>query len=878
MSSTKPLVLPLASPLASLEQVGGKALSLGKLAALGLPVPDGFLLTTEAYKAFVSANSLQPTILQHAGEASPELVESAELASAAIRRSFQAALLPSEIAAAIKQAYAAVGNDLAVAVRSSATAEDLPGMSFAGQQDTYLNIRGADALLDAVQRCWASLWTARAISYRAKMSVDHASVAMGVVVQVMLDADTSGVLFTANPTSGDRSEMIVNASFGLGEAIVSGAVTPDTFVVDRASLTATQSAIGSKRAMVSATEQSGTKEHVVPREQRSQLSLSAEQIRKLAELSLKAEQALGGQPQDIEWAMTQDRFWLLQSRPITSLPAPPLRDVAWEPPAGAKRLLRRQVVENMPAPLSPLFEELYLNKGLDDSIDEFAKLIGMPFDINQFISRPMFITVNGYGYCRYDFYFSKHMLLSIPRILFWYVRSLPGLMRNLVPMWQEDGLPAYLAEIDQWQAIDINQASDEQLIAGVRALTFADARYWFYLTMMVGAAKVTEGMLGWFLSTWAVQGDLTSGMFMTGFPSRTLEAQENLDAIAARIVASDSLRELVRGSRPEALLEMLDANPEAAAVAAEIRKHLQIYGHQVYNLDYVEPTQGEDPLAIYVSLQASVRGAATTSSGRRSAMAQERDALTARTLATLGPIRRRLLKKLLSWAQRFGPYREEALFYMGAGWPTLRKLALTLGERLTKAGILSAADGVFYLRSQELSEAGAARAEQRLLPQLTQTEQQRRELRAARERLHPPGRVPQDLRFKFGPFDFTRYFRVWETQKLNSDDTNTLTGFAVSPGSVTGRACVILSPADFAQMQPGTILVCPTTTPAWTPLFAKAAGLVTDIGAVLAHGSIVAREYGIPAVLGTGNSTRRIVSGQLITVDGNAGTVTLFKT
>jgi pyruvate,water dikinase len=232
-------------------------------------------------------------------------------------------------------------------------------------------------------------------------------------------------------------------------------------------------------------------------------------------------------------------------------------------------------------------------------------------------------------------------------------------------------------------------------------------------------------------------------------------------------------------------------------------------------------------------------------------------------------LRRRLFRKLLGWAQRFGPYREESLFYVGAAWPTLRRLALELGERLVEAGTLTTPDDVFYLQSAELIEAYNARKEDRARSDLGKVAGSRRELR---KRLHPPGMVPEKSKFKLGPMDFSAF----ETQKRNANDSNTLNGFAVSPGKVTAPASVILSPADFEQMKPDTALVCPTTTPAWTPLFSLALGLATDIGGILAHGSIVAREYRIPAVMGIGNVTRRIVSGQMITVDGDSGTVTIL--
>lgn len=236
-----------------------------------------------------------------------------------------------------------------------------------------------------------------------------------------------------------------------------------------------------------------------------------------------------------------------------------------------------------------------------------------------------------------------------------------------------------------------------------------------------------------------------------------------------------------------------------------------------------------------------------------------------------GPLRRWLFRKLLRWAQIYGPHREEALFFVGAAWPALRCLALELGKRLVEVGTLSSPDDVFYLSSSELEQACQERSKNQALPDHMQLAIDRRELREARKRLHPPGMVPPKARWKIGPFDLS----VFETQMRNEDESNSLNGFAVSPGRVTAAASVILSPADFDKMVPGTILVCATTTPAWTPLFALAKGLVTDIGGILAHGSIVAREFGIPAVMGTGNITQRVVSGQQITVDGDSGTVTI---
>ena len=271
-------LLPLATTEASLEVIGGKGRSLARMATSGMPVPDGFHLTTAVYRRFIEENNLQAAIVKLARPTITECILSFDSASAAIRQLFEQAVLSPEIISEVEEAYSTLDTSQpspAVAVRSSANAEDLPDMSFAGQQDTYLNVRGNEALIAAIRNCWASLWTARAISYRHRMGVDPDRVAMAVEGQVMLESEVSGILFTANPATGERSEMIVNASFGLGEAIVSGEVTPDTYVLDRTSLAATETTLGAKELMITADGEQGTMTRPLAEAKRHESSLSA---------------------------------------------------------------------------------------------------------------------------------------------------------------------------------------------------------------------------------------------------------------------------------------------------------------------------------------------------------------------------------------------------------------------------------------------------------------------------------------------------------------------------------------------------------------------------------------------------------------------------
>jgi rifampicin phosphotransferase len=866
-----PIILSLNSLQSDLALVGGKGVSLDRLVSAGLPVPSGFHLTTVAYQRFIETNGLQ-TALEAATRASAadDAFASAEQAATTIQALFESGKVPDEIIRAIHHAYTGLDQgNAAVAVRSSATAEDLPGQSFAGQHDTFLNVRGEGAVLEAVRRCWASLWSARAISYRKRMGVDQRRVRMRVTLQRMVPAEIAGVLFTANPTSGERSEMVITASYGLGEAIVSGQITPDTFVLDRTTDTVNQTTLGAKEHMLVAAEGPGTSTQAVADSRRAASALTEPQLHELAALGQRVEEQFGGVPQDIEWALSEGRFWLLQSRPITHLPLAPLGDVRWEPPTPKSAWIRRQVVEHMPEPLSPLFDELYLTEGLERSMADMQTAMGVPRLVqDDLMDRPTFATVHGYAYQRGNI---KMRWWTLPVVIPAMVIGVTKMLRNAgIVYWRDDGLPTYLAAVARWKPLDSVAASDTELLRGIRELAWADARYWFAATLAVGTAKVVDGLLERFLTVAARGRGLSSGLFMRGFPSKTLETQTELESIAETVSEDAALRSLIATTPAADLIETLAREPSGRPVVEAVQQYLDRCGHQIYSLDFAEPTQADAPLPVLVGLKNLVLRPGPGARARQAEMARERDRLLRETLKSFGPLRRALFRRLIRAAQHFGPYREEALFYLGAAWPSLRRMALELGRRFTAAGLLEAPDDVFFLQSRELEVASAARAAGQPRSNLAVLARDRRALREARKRLHPPPAVPMSFMFRLGPVDLSS--RVGERRNQATDTT--LRGFAVSPGRVTAPVSVIHSAADFGQMEAGTILVCATTTPAWTPLFAQASGLVTDIGGVLAHGSIVAREFGIPAVMGTGVATQRFVSGQTVTVDGNAGTVT----
>jgi len=942
-------VLPLNTTESSLELLGGKGRSLARMASAGLAVPGGFYVTSSAYKMYVAENKLQAAILDAAKPERAGKTLSFDSASNSIKALFEKTEPPAEIISEIREAYAALGNAPAVAVRSSANAEDLPDMSFAGQQDTYLNISGEEALLDAVRRCWASLWTPRAMSYRHRMGVDHAQVAMAVVVQVMVPSDVSGILFTANPATGERSEMIINSSFGLGEAVVSGEVTPDTYIVDRETLTASETTIGAKEQQIVSDGAQGTRLEDIEESERGKSSLSVEAIAALSALAKDVERHFGGVPQDVEWAISDDTLWLLQSRPITNLPPQPI-EVAWEPTPPAQILARRQIVENIPDPCTPLFDELYLTEGLETSEK------GKKRESLMVGGGPMFVTLNGYAYQRFDFpvvldarkkkdskvmseaemdaaetkmeaeagaektkaewkkkfdeYREKTVKMAQHDLdLFladlspddrkayddWAATTDYEDMAQTVTMPESDNptfiafnrtainegqikgfydcaKPDILATADEWDTVDPKTASDEELLQGVCELAVAGGMYWTSNgSHTFGVAKSTDDQLQAFLKETLPDHNFTSGQFLSGFKSKTLEANEHLYKIAQQIRENDTLAELIVVTPANQMMSSLENHPTGGPIVEAINEYLGIYGHLGYSLDFAEALPLEDPTGLLATLKTMISNKNYDPKRHETEATKKREKAMEDIVAILDGLSYWQFRFRLWFTHRFYYIREEVMFYLYKAWPPLRPLALELGQRLTDAGTISAPDDIFYLVSDELKKAIEARKADKALPEYLQLTAERRELREARKRLHPPGTVPFDA-----SEDPSVKFK--ETQFVNDPSSNMLMGVPVSPGTVTGTASLITSPAEFDQMEPNSILVCPMTNPAWTPLFAHASGLVTDMGGILGHGSIVAREYGIPAVVGTGTITQRIKSGQTISVDGDTGTVTILDT
>ena len=932
---------PLSTKDDALEVVGGKGRSLAKMANAGFHVPSGFLVTTAAYRGFVADNNLQDQILVLAKPAVVEGRASFEQSSANIQTLFADNDLAAQITTEIRQAYEALDGQPPVAVRSSANAEDLPGLSFAGQQETYLNVTGADAVVAAVKNCWASLWTAQAISYRHQNGIDQDSVAMAVVVQIMVPSEVSGILFTANPATGERNEIVINASFGLGEAVVSGQVTPDTYVVDKANRTVKETMIGPKEQKIISDGEQGVRMEDVSASERDQSSLSDDMLTELIGTVLKIEALYDGQPQDIEWAFSKGQLHLLQSRPITNLPVQPIK-VEWTPTPPAKTLVRRQIVENMPDPVCPLFEQLYLTEGLEMPRKDRSPMVG---------GGPVFVTMNGFAYQRADWLqlqpkkdqesrevteedleaqeaalarqaeaaikaqlqqqsiadHEEHDLelmvadlseedrkafrefaaspdiddlahqVTMPKTetsVYMFASKTAFNDRQLAE-WHDETMPRLRGIGEKWARLDLASASDEELLAGITEMGHEEGNYWSSnASHTFGVAKSTDSHLQDFLEYHLPDHNYISGQFLSGIESKTMQANRDLFEIAKLVRAHEELTYLVIVTPAQFLMDVLRErareDAEVAAVVAGIDEYLDTYGHQGYSMDFVEPTQTEDPSALFATIKAMVGDPDYDPKNQEIRAKAIRDQKFAEVSDLLTGIEYWQFRYRWWLARKYNYIREEVAFYFGYTWKVLRPMAAELGRRMVEAGTFLTPEDTYFLVTDELDQAIAARRSGKALPELGRLASERRELREARKRHHPPGTVPDEASNVPG-------IRFKETQIRNDESSDAMRGFAVSSGRITAPASVILGPAEFDRMAPGSILVSPLTTPAWTQLFAHAVGLVTDMGSILAHGSIVAREYGIPAVLGVGNGTKRIEHGQMINIDGDAGTVEIHE-
>ena len=813
-----PLVLALDAGPASLPKVGGKGVSLARMTRAGLPVPPGFLITTDAYRAFVEANALQAAIVALA----KETTRAREETSTDIRALFERASMPPEVKLEIQRSYAdlmeATGARSPLAARSSATAEDLPGASFAGQHDSFLNLRGEPALLDAVKRCWSSLWTARAMDYRARQGIEPSAVWMAVIVQQMVEAEASGVLFTANPLTGARDEVVLDASWGLGEAIVGGAVTPDHIIADKTTDAIKAVVVGDK-AVMTVLGDTGTVERDVDKSKRRAQVLSAGQVTELVILG-RAIEALYGAHQDIEWCVANKKIYIVQARPITALPPAP---VPWPSPIpGAKWMKDIQTAEWTKEPPSPLGATTTF-AAMTDARELARTSPQVPRH-----HAPWSTLINGWLYQRADHKVVSLIKFMIGLYMRFVFKPLDGHAR-VKRRW-----PDRLTALSALELIEVTGLSDAELRGySDRVL---DALSWWWVEVV------------WFAAIGRLSAQMLDSLKLPDFTEA-----------GALFRGNDSL-----------LLDSERALRKAAQDPTAVPDYLARFGHTVESADPIHPTLRESPEHLKVQLAA----ARSTDLGPDERLVETRKKRHAAetTVRRMKGLRARLARRMIVTGQTHAAHTDDAVFHFQRVLAAVRGTFLEAGRRLVRAGHLENADDVFYLERDEVW-AGAESFKTTVIV--------RRIFRDQNKRLAPPPFVPPASDPLWVKDPLVKKMSADQRAAMFGrgigarDGKRVLVGSPSSPGRAEGIARVISGPEDFGRFKQGDVLVAQATSPIWTPLLGIAAAAVTEVGGPFAHAAIVAREFGIPLVDGATDATRVIMDGSTIVVDGSAGIVEL---
>lgn len=892
-----------------LAAVGGKALNLGLLTAAGLPVPGGFCLTTAAYRAVAAGAGVAlngPALSGPAGTGLDGILaeleslppdDTAALAALAgrVRRHLLAAPIPAAVAEAVRSGHAAMGEG-PVAVRSSATSEDLPFASFAGQQDTYLNITGADEVLDAVRRCWASLWTDRAVTYRAANGIGQRAVSLAVIVQEMVAARTAGVLFTANPVTGRRVETVIDAAPGLGDAVVSGAVNPDHFVLETASGKVLQRQPGQRTA-----------NDAGPDGARGSCLADA-QLQELAVLGAKAAEIFGT-PQDVEWAIDgAGKAWLTQARPITTLY--PLPDE--NGPAGTQTgdtqadgelsaYICASLMQGLVRPVTPMGLAafrlmgtkrgpwLYLEAGQRLYLDltpvlrskagrrSTLKVLGIADAASVPLLRvladdPRFAGVKaprgsgswGSGSWRPEFARLGGSFALLGQLPAGFARAI---FRPDSAVRQARDFGAGLAE-----RLELPEpATANQRLAHCERLLSREV--YRLIPAVLAAPAAGYALLGvarWLLRGIAEPGELRA--VLRGLPNNvTTEMDLALWEVAVRVRGDPESVRAFRHLTAAELAAAYDAGRLPAVVQSAVLGFLEQYGHRaVAEIDLGVPRWSEEPdhilgvIANYLRLEDPEQAP-----DRRFARAAREAEAAAESLAARarGPLRARAVRFGLPRARQLAGLRELPKYDVVLLLAEVRRQLAAVGRELMDAGRIAAASDIFFLDFDE-AKVGLRGADLKEL-----VAQRRRTYDFELRRRH----VPRLLLSDGTDVEAAVAAAAGAGAVAGSSaagDGRTLTGSPASAGTATGKARVILDPVG-AHLEPGEILVAPSTDPGWTPLFLTAGALVMEMGGAISHGAVVAREYGIPAVVGVFDATHRVATGQTITVDGAAGTVVI---
>ncbi len=847
------------------EAVGGKGAQLGELSRIqGIRVPAGFCVTTDAFRRIMAE---APSIYERLAQLSrlnPDDREVIRALSAEIRRTIEGIAIPDDLAAEITLALARLGKQGAYAVRSSATAEDLPTASFAGQQDTYLNIVGQAAIVQHISRCWASLFTERAVTYRLRNGFDHRKVHVAVVVQRMVFPQVAGILFTADPVTSNRKVTSVEASFGLGEALVSGLVNADVYKVRDGEVVA--KTVATKRLAIHASPAGGTQEQAIDPARREQPALTDAQIVRLAQLGRRIE-AHFGHPQDIEWCLVDDEFQIVQSRPITTLfPIPAVDDQENHVYISVGH---QQMMTDPMKPLGLSFWQMTTPRPMAEAGGRL--FVDVVRDLGSPTSRTRL--VEGFG--KSDPLIGDALQAILERGDF--IPSLPDASPAGAPA---GGAPAAI-ETDPAIVIDLIGRNQESIAAlkrdirtksgsalfdfiladiqELRRILFDPQSHAVFMSAMEAAWWLNEQLEAWL-------GEKNAADTLTRSVPHNVTSEMGL----ALLDVADVIRphpEVVAFLQRVDDEDFLDELPTVAGggdARDAIRGFLDMYGMRcVGEIDITRPRWSERPTTLIPVLLGNIKnfepgaGEQRFEQGRQEAWTKEQELLERLRALPEGEQKADEAKRNIDRVRTFIGYREYPKYGMVSRYFVYKQALLEEAGRLVQAHVLREKEDIFYLRFQELHDVVRTNhVDDQLIPQ-------RMDAFRSYQALTPPRVLTSDGEVITGAY------------RRDDVPAGALVGLPVSAGTIEGRARVILDMAE-ADLEPGDILVTAYTDPSWTPLFVAITGLVTEVGGLMTHGAVIAREYGLPAVVGVEHATRLIRDQQRIRVNGTDGYVEIL--
>ncbi|BAZ23652.1 phosphoenolpyruvate synthase [Kalymmatonema gypsitolerans NIES-4073] len=853
--------------------VGGKGANLGELSRIeGIRVPDGFCISTEAFKRIIGETSSINKLLDQLSHLLVEDRDKIGELSGEIRRVIEGITIPQDINEEITRLLSRLDEKNAYAVRSSATAEDLPTASFAGQQDTYLNIIGKEAIYQHISKCWASLFTERAVIYRLQNGFDHRKVHLSVVVQKMVFPQVAGILFTADPVTSNRKVLSIDASFGLGEAMVRGLVNTDIYKVCNGKVI--DKKISTKKLAIYALKDGGTKEQEIEQQRQNRQALTDEQIVQLERMGRKIEEHFD-RPQDIEWCLVDDTFYIVQSRPITTLyPIPEANDQENHVYVSVGHQ------QMMTDPMKPLGLSLFQLTAARAMYKAGGRLfVDITHDLASPVRREIIVDVLG----KSDPLIKDALMTIIERGDF--IKSLPDDKKELSPGKSNKGIsPADFQtqiEYDPTIVPDLiksSQRSIDDLKHNIQTKSGAD----LFDFILEDTQKLKKSLFD----------PQSLGVIMTAMNTSSWLNEKMKEWLGEKNVAdtlSQSVPDNITSSMGLALLDVADVirpYPEVIDYLQHVKDdnflddlvkfnggqeihdavyaYLNKYGMRcVGEIDITKTRWSEKPTTLIPMILSNIKNLEPGASnrkfeqGRQSALKKEQELLDRLKQLPDGEQKAKETKRMISLLRNFIGYREYPKYGMINRYFVYKKALLKEAEQLVQANVIHEKEDIYYLTFEELREVVRTN---KLDYQIIS---KRKDEYKLYEKLTPPRVITSDGEIIAGEY------------KRENLPAEAIVGIPVSSGVIEGRARVILNMED-ADLQDGDILVTSFTDPSWTPLFVSIKGLVTEVGGLMTHGAVIAREYGLPAVVGVESATKLINDGQRIRVNGTEGYVEIL--